>query len=239
MAPSDRRVSSRSSPRTRLRVSRARSWSGQRGLVEAEVLVEVGEHLPELRVDGRLVGEAGVDRRHRRLQDREVDEVAGRVGGVDAAPLPGEARHLRRTGPFGHSGLREGLLEPLRDLLREHPPRRRRIDLGEHRRLEVGDLPKLLGPLPGLGFRGHRAVALAARNLRLPGEGDGADDERRGDGRRREDAAPVASHELAHAIRRARWRRDHRLAAQVALDVHPPGRWPSGSAAAGPSRAPA
>ena len=186
-----------------------------RGLVQAQRLVEIGEDLPELCVDGRLVREPGVDRPHRGLQDREVDQVARRVGGVDAAPLPGEARHLRRTGSFGDSGLREGLLEPFRDLLREHPPRRRRVDLGEHRRLEVGDLAELLGPLLGLGFRGHRTVALAARDLRLPGEGDGTDDESRGDGGRRADAAPAASHELAHAVRRARRRRDHRLAAQV------------------------
>ena len=191
-----------------------------RGLVEAEGPVEVGEHLPELRVDGRLVREPGVDGTDRRLQDGEVDEVARRVSGVDASPLPGEARHLRCTGPFRHSGLGEGLLETLRDLLREHPPRRRRVDLGEHRRLEIGDLPELFGPLPGFRLRGHRAVPLAARDPRLPGEGDGADEERRGDRRGRQDTHPVAPHELPEAVGGARRRGDDRLAGQVALDVH-------------------
>ena len=62
-------------------------------------MVAFRQRLAERRVHGRLVLELLVDRRHRGLEDRAVDQREGRVGRVHATPMVRERLDL--PGPLG------------------------------------------------------------------------------------------------------------------------------------------
>ena len=60
------------------------------GLVQAHIAVPVGQRLPEPGIEERLLLEPLVDRSHRGLEDRPVDQCRGGIRGVHPRPALAE-----------------------------------------------------------------------------------------------------------------------------------------------------
>ncbi len=188
--------------------------------------IDSGETLAQARDHHGLIFELGFHRQDRRRQDRLVDELGSRIGGVDPHQLGGKARRpllpilFRNLAP----AQRECVLLPE---TREEPLARvGHVDLLKHAGLERGDLLDLRGSFVGetallrLGIaRLHGEVALLFGTVGLPRERDRAENEREQHAGCRPNQAPVASHEFAQPISGTRRRRHDLLTTQEPLNI--------------------